>query len=459
MTSDGPHKLRRVRWPARFTAVSWHDLATTLVPVLLITVLAIWIAFKFVRPAPPDILVFTSGANGSSFRTNAEKYKTILARNGVKLEIVPSEGSLENLKRLADPAYKADVGFVQGGVAAGTNIDHLVSLGTVFNQPLAIFYRNDVAFDRLSQLTGKRVAIGREGSGQRFLALTLLKANEIEPGGATTLLDLTGEDAAQALIDGKVDAAFLMGDSAPPPVMRKLLNTPGVQLMNFGQADAYVRRFPYLNKLELPMGSIDFGKNIPEHAIALIGPTTELVAREDLHPALSDLLIEAAREVHGRATLLQRTGEFPAPLEHEYRVSEDATRYYKTGKGFVYRYMPFWVASLADRMVVILVPIIVLLIPGLRLVPQLYRWRVSWRIYRWYGALLTLERDLLTHPQPEKREELLKRLDAIEHGVNTMKVPLTFADQFYVLRQNIIFVRQGLATNVAGTQTAQAASF
>src|ERR1700730_5838346 len=216
MSSESPHKLHRLRLPRRFTAVSWRDLATTLVPVLLITVLAIWIAFKFVRPAPPDTLVFTSGANGSTFRTNAEKYKTILARNGVKLELVPSEGSLENLKRLADPAFKADVGFVQGGVAAGTNIDHLVSLGTVFNQPLAIFYRNDVAIDRLSHLTAKRLAIGREGSGQRFLALTLLKANEIEPGGATALLDLTGEDTAQALIDGRIDAAFLMGDSAPP---------------------------------------------------------------------------------------------------------------------------------------------------------------------------------------------------------------------------------------------------
>jgi TRAP-type uncharacterized transport system substrate-binding protein len=444
MSSDSPRKLRRPRWPTRFTAVSWRDLAHTLGPVLLFIVLAVWIAFKFVRPAPPDTLVFTSGAEGSSFATNAEKYKTILARNGVKLEILPSQGSLENLKRLADPAFRADVGFVQGGVAAGTNIDHLVSLGTVSNQPLVIFYRNDVAIDRLSQLTGKRLAIGREGSGQRFLALTLLKANQIEPGGATELLDLSGDDAAQALIDGKIDTAFLMGDSAPPPVMRKLLNTPGVQLMNFGQADAYARRFPYLNKLELPLGSLDFGKNMPEHPIALIGPTTELIAREDLHPALSDLLIEAAREVHGRATLLQRAGEFPAPVEHEYRLSEDASRYYKTGKGFLYRNMPFWVASLADRTLVILVPILVLLIPALKLVPQLYRWRVSWRIYRWYGALLTLERDLLAQDQPEKREELVKRLDAIEQGVSRMKVPLAFADQFYVLRQNIIFVRQRL---------------
>src|SRR5205814_9749089 len=144
-------------------------------------------------------------------------------------------------------------------------------------------------------------------------------------------------------------------------------------------------------KIDLPPGSLDLGKNTPPETLTMVAPTVELVARSDLHPALSDMLIEAAREVHGRASLLQKAGEFPAPLEHEYRVSEDASRYYKTGKGFLYRYMPFWVASLADRMVVILVPIIVLLIPGLRLVPQLYRWRVSWRIYRWYGALLTLE--------------------------------------------------------------------
>jgi TRAP-type uncharacterized transport system substrate-binding protein len=405
----------------------------------------VWIAFKFVRPAPPDTVVFTSGVQGSSFANNAEKYRTILARNGVKLEIVPSQGSLENLQRLADPGFRVDVGFVQGGMAAGTRTDRLMSLGTVANQPLVVFYRADVAIDRLSQLAGKRIAIGREGSGQRFLALTLLKANQIEPGGATALLDLTGEDSAQALVERKIDAAFLMGDAAAPAVMRKLLNTEGVRLMNFAQADAYARRFPYLNKLELPVGSIDFGKNVPERPIALIGPTTELVAREDLHPALSDLLIEAAREVHGRATLLQRAGEFPAPSDSEYRMSEDALRYYKSGKGFLYRNMPFWVASLADRMLVILVPLIVLLIPAMRIVPQLYRWRVSWRIYRWYGALLTLERDLLANPEPEKREEFVKRLDAIEQGVSGMKVPFTFADQFYVLRQNISFVRHRLA--------------
>ena len=444
MTPNTLRKLRRIRLPARFTAVSWRDLAATLGPILLVSLFAIWIAFKFVRPAPPDTITLTSGPEGSIFSTTAEKYRTILARNGVKLQILPSQGSLENLRRLSDPSFRVDVGFVQGGVSQGMTIDQLASLGSVFHEPLAVFYRGADPVDRLSGLRGKRLAIGREGSGTRALALILLKANGMEPGGPTALLDLGGDDAAQALIAGKVDAVFLMGDSAAPPVMRKLMRTPGIRLLNFAQADAYARRFIYLSKLELPMGSIDFGKNIPARNLALIGPTVELVAREDLHPALSDLLIDAAREVHSGASLLQRAGEFPAPLEHEFRISNDASRYYKSGKSFLYRYLPFWLASLTDRMLVILVPIIVLLIPGLRLVPVLYSWRVRSRIYRWYGALLTLERDVLAHPEPEKREEMLKRLDAIEQGVNSLKVPLSFADQFYVLRGHISFVRDRL---------------
>lgn len=444
MAQNTLSKLRRIRLPARFTAVSWRDLAATLGPILLISLFALWIAFKFVRPAPPDTITLTSGPAGSIFSTTAEKYRKILARNGVTLKILPSQGSLENLKRLTDPSFEVDVGFVQGGVSQGMDIDELVSLGSVFHEPLAVFYRGVERVDRLSALRGRRLAIGNEGSGTRALALILLKANGMEPGGPTALLDLGGDDAAQALIAGKVDAVFLMGDSAAPPVMRKLMRTPGIRLLNFAQADAYARRFIYLSKLELPMGSIDFGKNIPAQNLALIGPTVELVAREDLHPALSDLLIDAAREVHSGATLLQRAGEFPAPLEHEFPISDDASRYYKSGKGFLYRYLPFWLASLTDRMLVILVPIVVLLIPGLRLVPVLYSWRVRSRIYRWYGALLALERDVLAHPEPGKRVEMLKRLDAIEQGVNSLKVPLSFADQFYVLRGHISFVRDRL---------------
>ena len=282
MTPQTPKKARRLRLPARFTAISWRDLAASFWPLILLCALGIWAAFVFVRPAPPKTITITSGPDGSNYRATAERYKKILAREGVGLQILPSQGSLENLKRLGDPASGVDIGFIQGGVVAGDDVGTLVSLGSVFHQPLAIFYRNSETVDRLSQLDGKRLALGREGSGGRFLSLALLKANGIVPGGATELSELAGSEAAQALIDGNIDAAFLTGDSAPLPVMRKLMEAPGIGVVSFAQAEAYSRRFRYLNKLELPMGSIDFGKNIPGHDLTLVGPTTELVAREDL---------------------------------------------------------------------------------------------------------------------------------------------------------------------------------
>lgn len=440
--------MAAIRPVARLVGVSVRDLVVTAGPVLAVTLAAIVAAYFFVRPAPPNSITITSGPPGSNFLLTAQKYQKILARNGVKLKILTSQGSLENLQRLSDPRYKVDVGFVQGGVSQGFQVDRLVSLGSMFHVPLLVFYRAPQPIQYLSQLAGKRLAIGMTGSGTHVLALTVLKANDIEPGGSTQLLEIGGDEASQALIDGKVDAAFLMGDSATPAVMKKLLWTPGVRLLDFSQATAFSRKFAYLEKFDLPMGVFDFGKNLPPQDIKLIGPTAELVARPNLHPALSDLLIEAAREVHGRATLLQRAGEFPAPLEHEFPISSDAKRYYSSGKSFLYRMFPFWLASLIDRLIVVVIPVIVVLVPGLKLVPSLYSWRIKSRIYRWYGTLITLERQIMANPSPRERADLLRRLDDIEAEVNKMKMPLSYADQFYVLRDHIKFVgdryRQGL---------------
>src|SRR5207247_11202127 len=132
---------------------------------------------------------------------------------------------------------------------------------------------------------------------------------------------------------------------------------------------------------------------------------------------------------HGRASLMQRRSEFPAPLEHDFAISTEASRYYKSGKSFLYRHLPFWIASLANRILVVIVPAVVLLIPALRVIPTLLRLRVKLRLYRWYRALLLLDRELLTNA-PEKRDEFLKRLDEIERAVNRLKVPASFADQF-----------------------------
>ena len=448
-TKDTKAAAGRLNFRARIGRISWRDLALTLGPVLAISLAAIWIALRFVQPAPPDTIVMTSGPEGSTFYRHAERYRKILARNGVNLEILSSRGSLQNLERLGDPSFRVDVGFVQGGLARDVDISELVSLGSVFYQPLMVFYRGAKQVQVLSGLAGRRIAVGAVGSGTHALAMTLLNANGIKEPGPTKLLPLGGDDAVRAFLAREVDAGFLSGDSASGANMRKLLHAPGVHLFEFTQSDAYVRRFPYLSQLQLPIGAFDLGENIPRKPVTLIAPTVELIARSDLHPALSDLLIEAAREIHGRATLLQKAGEFPAPLEHEYPIGADAARYYKSGKGFLYRNLPFWVASLVDRTVVLLIPIVVLLIPGLRIVPTMYGWRIRSRIYRRYGELMAVEREMLVPVTPERREELHRRLASIEKTVINARIPGAFANELYVLRAHIGFVRNRLDQQAA----------
>lgn len=440
MKEDRKSILNRVAAP--FMEVFGLSRAVAVSAVLLLGAVVVFALFWFFHSAPPNQITMTGGGPGTSFETNAIKYRDILARNGVTLHVLPSGGSLENLQRLEDASFKVDLGFVQGGVSNVSPGLKLVSLGSVAYQPLLVFYRG-AAITLISEFKGKRLAIGPVGSGTRSLALTLLQLNDIKPGGETVLKDFDAGEAAKALLNGSVDAIFLMGDSASPQLMKQLLLAPDIRLLDFTQAEGYSRRISYLNKLDLPQGSIDFGRNIPAQRTSLIAPTVELLARPNLHPALCVLLIEAAQEVHGSANLLRKKGEFPAPLEHDYPIDPEAGRYYKSGKSFLYRSLPFWLASLLNRVLVAFVPIVVLLIPAVRLLPVLLRLGVRLKLYRWYRPLLALERDLHTWP-PEQRPQLLARLDYIEREVNKLKVPASFADQYYILRGSIGFVRERL---------------
>jgi TRAP-type uncharacterized transport system substrate-binding protein len=417
--------------------------------VIIFTALVIVIAaFLFFYFAPPNTIIITSGDEGSSFQRNSEKYAKILARNGVKMKVLKSEGSLQNLERLENPSFRVDVGFVQTGVAKGQNTDKLISLGSISYEPLFIFYRGSKPLDVLSQFEGKRLAVGEDGTGTQVLALELLALNGIKKGGNTKLLEIDEKEAEKELLESKIDAAFMMSDSVSSKTLHELMHKPGIRLFDFSQADAYIRRILYLNKIVLPKGSLDFGKNIPDRDLNLISPTVELIARSNLHPALSDLLLEAAIEVHSSPGLTHKRGEFPAPLEHEYRISSDAARFYKSGKSFLYKYLPFRLATIINRILVVFVPMLLILIPGLKSIPALYQWRMRLRILRWYRALLVLEEGMIDQITPEKHKDLLDRLDQIEQTVNKMKMPASFADQFYSLRSHISIVRERLTNSI-----------
>jgi hypothetical protein len=432
----------------RITELYGRSFIWSLIVIAVSGLLICALVFGFINAAAPTSLTIASGPPGSSFERNAKKYQAILAKEGVKLTIVASNGSTDNLHKLADPKTKVDVAFVQGGETEGVDTSRLMSLGSVAYQPLFVFYRGE-GRHLLSEFKGQRIAVGQEGSGTHSLALALLKENDIDATSATFSHE-SAEEAVQALLNGEVDAMFVMGDTASVKLMKKLVESPGINIFNFTQADGYARRVKFLNKLVLPEGALDLGKNIPVNDLYLVAPTVELIARDSLHPALSDLLLEAAREVHGSAGLFRKSGEFPRAIENEIRISPDATRYYTSGKSFLYSTFPFWLASLINRLLAVLVPLFLLLIPTMKVAPIVYRWRFHSRIYPWYKVLLDIEREAFAEDlTDEKRQQLLGKLDTIENSVNGIKIPPSFGDLLYGLKGHIGFVRDRLSVSKA----------
>ena len=423
--------------------LSLRDLLATAWWIVLIVSIGFVVAYQFVEPAPPNKITIATGSESGAYYHFAKRYATILARNGVTLEVNTSAGSLDNLERLKND--EVQIGFVQGGVVAAKedqdppNESGLLSLGSVFYEPVWIFYRDEKNLDRLSDLRGKRLAIGQEGSGVRQLAQQLLAANEVP--FTKKLRSLSGLDAAEALQQGRIDAAFIIA-AETAPVVQVLVRSPGIKVMSFAQAGAYQRRFPFLTKLTFPQGVADLVRNYPPEDIKLLAPTANLIVRDDLHPALQSLLLQAASEVHGQSGFFQDVGEFPSYKDRMVPLSPEAGRYFKSGPPFLQRYLPFWLAVLIDRLIVLLIPIVALMIPLLRIAPAIYNWRVRSKVFRSYGELKFLEDDLSHRFDSAKAADYRSRLDELDEEAAQLSVPLAFTDLVYTLREHVNLVRR-----------------
>ncbi|MBL8428431.1 MAG: TAXI family TRAP transporter solute-binding subunit [Dechloromonas sp.] len=426
--------------------LSLRDLFATAWWIFLLAGIGFAIAYQFVEPAPPKKIVISAGSESGAYYHFAQRYAAILAKEGITLEVQASAGSLENLERLKRD--DAQIGFVQGGVVPpkedpdAEDDSGLLSLGSMFYEPVWVFYRgekgNDRALTRLTELQGKRIAIGQEGSGVRQLAQQLLSANDIPAGDH--LVGLGGLNAAEELQQGRIDAAFIIA-AETAPVVQVLIRSPGIKLMSFAQDRAYQRRFPFLTKLTFPRGVADLVRDFPPEDIKVLAPTANLIVRDDLHPALQTLLLQAASEVHGKSGFFQDAGEFPAYMDPMLPQSPEAARYFKSGPSFLQRYLPFWLAVLVDRLIVMLVPIFVLLIPLLKVAPAIYNWRVRSKVFRIYGELKFLEDDLKNHFDPAKLDDYRNRLDALDEEASVLHVPLGFTDLVYTLREHVNLVR------------------
>ena len=435
--------------------ISFRDLLATAWPIVLITAIGFYVAYQYVAPAPPSHVSITTGNEAGAYYAYAKRYAELLAANGITLEVKTSSGSQQNLERVKNG--EADVAFVQGGVLEAFSNESepdqnsdLRSLGSVAYEPVWVFYRSDYRIDQLHRLSDKRIAVGGASSGIRGLALQILEANEIS-ANSKNLMSFDGLIAAEALQQEQIDAAFIV--AAPDaPVVQVLLRSPGVRIMSFNQADGYTRRFPFLAKLVLPRGVVDLVRDTPPRDTVLLATTANVIVRDDLHPALANLLLQAMSEVNGKSGFFQGAGEFPAYKDRSFELSDEAQRYYKSGAPFLQRYLPFWIAVLVERMFVLILPIIILLLPLLRIAPSVYNWRVRSKIFRCYGDLKFMENELRQSYDPARHAEYLARLDRIEEDAYSRNIPLAFSDLLYTLREHINLVRKKLILLKAGQE-------
>lgn len=419
---------------------------------LLIAVLAalLWLAVRYISPAPPRTLVMSTGATDGAYHRFGQRYQEILRANGIRLELRPSSGGMENIARLNDGSVS--VGFVQGGTGllaadpeALPESTALRSLATVAFEPVWIFTHTLDLSKGLGPLAGKRIAVGLPGSGNLHVARQLLAIYGVQADtGGTVFVTEGGMAAAQMLQERQIDALIMIAAPQAQAVQR-LLNEGRMRLASLDQVEGLAQRYPYFRPITLKRGAVDPARDLPAADVHLLATTANLVVREDLHPALDYMLPEAAKQVHSQPSLINRPGDFPSPRDTDYPLSDQADRYFKHGQPFLQNYLPFWVAIYVQRMLLWLLPLAAILVPLMRVLPGLVNWRRQSRLYRRYGELKYLELDLASRQLDEQeRRRAHEQLDRIEDEIVRTKFAIEISDRVYTLRQHIDYVRAQL---------------
>jgi TRAP-type uncharacterized transport system substrate-binding protein len=406
-----------------------------LVVVAVLAALA-WMAATIGNPFPPRTVVMATGPEGSAYREFGERYREVLRRSGVDVRLVTTAGGVENLSRLEDPRSDVSIAFLEGGVTNREKSPDLVSLGTVTLEPVWMFFRGTLQGTVAQRVAGKRISIEPEGSATRVIMRMFLALNGVDEA-SVELLGLSPEEGAEALVRGDIDGAIMV-TSWQSPAVRKLLVAEGIVLQGHPRADAYVARFPSLSKVVLPTGVADFARNIPPEDVPILAVEASLAVRKSLHPGLQYLLLAAAAEIHGGPDVFYRAGRFPSPVAINLPLSDQAQSFYKSGRPFVYRYLPFWVAGLAEHLLVVLIPLFTVVFPIAHFLPAVYGSFINRRIYNLYGELKFLEAEMETaSPGAAARE-----LDELAKRANRLRVPLGYAQRLFILKSHIAIAQE-----------------
>lgn len=411
-------------------------------PVLVLAAIVLIAGYCFVDPAPPKKLVISAGDPSGRYFQSAEQYRDIIKGQGVDVEILPSKGVWENLKRLEDPKSGVMVGFVQDGLGTRQKFPGLTSLGSLYYEPVWIFYRGNKELKRLTDLQGKRIAMGPYGGETHTMAKKLLNAAGVTDKNSTWV-ETEDKERITAIDAGSVDVAFFVA-SANDEMIGTLMKDKRLRLMSLDQAEAITRQFPYLHHLTLPHGTFDLQRNFPPQDVELVSPTATLVVNKSIHPALVYLLLKAMTKVHHEPGIFAKKWEFPIDKDYTFTVNDGAKEYFKSGAPFWLRYLPFWLATLMERFIFIILPTGAVLLPILRMIPRFLNWRVRSRITQRYGELKMLEDQIDPKALTGQIDDYMQRLDTIEDRVHQMNFPADVIDDIYMLREHIHFVRERL---------------
>lgn len=413
-----------------------------IVPVLAGLVGAL---FYFVAPPPPMHARLATGAAGGGYHAFGERLRAELEQQGFTLELVESQGSQDNLAKLGQG--EVELALVQSGQELTLDDEargKLNGLGVMYREPLWLFTRKNVKFERLADLLKLRLAIGSEDSGTQAVTAALLGANRIEaPRYPKKWQQLGGSRAADALIAGTLDAAFFVGP-AENSLIQRLAAEPGLRLVSLRRTAAYLARLPYLSRLDVGEGMLDMAQNTPEHDIVTLGPVATLVAGEEFHPSLTPLILEAAKTVLKNGSLLDPAGSYPAPPPLSLQTLDEADYYYKKGLPILQRYLPFRIASLADRYIILAIPLLVLLFPLFKAIGPIYQWRIRARIYRWYKHLREIDQLLYKGNLPSDIGTEIARLEKLEDELARVEVPLSYSSELYELHMHLRYMIERL---------------
>ena len=411
--------------------------------ILLLAALG-WALATVLKPAIQRTIVITTGADKGIYRGFANRYAPILKRDGITLDIRSSSGSIENYQRLKNPDSEYEVGFIQSGTTSPKETDHLQTIAAVSYEPIWVFYRGDATINRLVQLRGKRVAIGVPGSGLLNVSQVLLAYSGISRDN-TTLLEMDAVKAYQDLENGQLDAAFFIG--RPDASMQQTLLNSDLKLMSFAQADALVQKFPSLSKIIFPRASTSIVNDLPQADVTLLAATALLVSKDTLHPALAYLLLEAAKTIHGGEDYFTPRGAFPNLNTEEFPISDESTRYFKSGRPFLQRYLPFWLASFIERRLLILLPFMALLLGLLQALPRMAEARIKNRLVIWYREIKSLEDEIWrnTQPSPDQIATWRDEIENIDAHASQIRIPHRYFQDVYALKQAIGIVRDRIS--------------